>query len=199
MQETETALNLRLWTVEEYHRMAEVGILQPDEPVELIAGQIIKKMSPQGTPHATTITLARLLLESRLGQQVLVRTQLPMQLSDRSEPEPDVAVVMPDALRYLDHHPRPLEVYLIIEVADSTLRRDCNLKAQDYSASNISDYWVIDINNRQLHVFREPTEEGYQSEMILSASGTIAPLQFPDCAIAVSELLPPASRLDAKS
>ncbi len=99
--------SLRLWTVEEYHRMAEVGILQPDESLELVAGQIICKMSPQGTPHATTIRIVGRLLEKRLGEQVLVQTQLPIQLNDFSEPEPDVALIIADELRYLDHHPFP--------------------------------------------------------------------------------------------
>jgi Uma2 family endonuclease len=184
---------LRLWTIDEYHQMAEVGILQPDEQVELIAGQIIKKMSPQGTPHATSITLTRLLLENLLGKQVLVRTQLPIVLNNRSEPEPDVAVVMPDALRYLDHHPIPSEVYLLIEVADKTLKKDCGLKAKDYAISGIPDYWVLDIKNRQLRVFREPNEEGYQSEVILSDNETILPLQFPNYAIAVADMLPPVT------
>ena len=183
----------RLWRVDEYYRMAEVGILQSDERVELIAGQVITKMSPQGTPHATTITLTRLLLESRLGGQVLVRPQLPIRLNNYSEPEPDVAVVMPDALRYLDHHPMPSEIYLLIEVADTTLKGDCNLKANNYAKSGIADYWVIDVKNRQLHVFREPTQNGYQSEVILSADDSISPLQFSDLSIAISEMLPPVS------
>lgn len=96
MQTAETPLEVRLWTVAEYHRMAEVGILEPDEPVELIAGQIIKKMSPQGTPHATVITLTRLLLENLLGKQVLVRTQLPITLNNFSEPEVNTAEVGTD-------------------------------------------------------------------------------------------------------
>lgn len=112
-------------------------------------------MSPQGIPHATSITLTRLLLENLLGKQVLVRTQLPIVLNNRFESEPDVAVVIPDALRYLDHHPIPSEVYLLIEVADKTLKKDCGLKAKDYAASGIADYWVLDIKNSQLRVFRE--------------------------------------------
>jgi Uma2 family endonuclease len=182
---------LRLWTVEEYHRMAEVGILQPDEPVELVAGQIIRKMSPQGTPHATTIRILRRLFEQRLGEQVLVQTQLPIQLNDFSEPEPDIALIMADELRYLDHHPLPSEVYLVIEIADSTLKRDCEVKALDYASSGIKDYWVLDVNNRQLHVFREGTSEGYGSEVILGENEQVSLLEFPDLSISISEMLPP--------
>lgn len=190
-QKIETSLPLRLWTVEEYHRMAETGILAAEERVELVAGQIIRKMSPQKTPHATAITLTRLLLEDSLGKQVLVRTQLPVTLSDRSEPEPDVAVVMADALRYLAHHPAPSEIYLIIEVADTTLKTDCDLKAKDYAHSGIKEYWVLALKKRQLHVFREPTPEGYQSKMILGEDSIISPLQFPDLSIQVRDMLPP--------
>lgn len=189
--EQQTEISLRLWTVEEYHRMAEMGILAPEERVELIAGQIVKKMSPQGTPHATAITLIRLLLEDELGKKVLVRTQLPVTLSDRSEPEPDVAVVRPDALRYLDHHPAPSEIYLLIEVADTTLKMDCGLKANDYAKSGIKDYWVLDLKKRQLRVFREPTQQGYQSQVILGEEATISPLEFPSLSISVAQMLPP--------
>jgi Uma2 family endonuclease len=183
--------SLRLWTVEEYHRMAEVGILQPDESVELVAGQIIRKMSPQGTPHATTIRIVRRLLEKRLGEQVLVQTQLPIQLNDFSEPEPDVALIIADELRYLEHHPFPSEVYLVIEIADSTLKRDCQVKALDYGSSGIKDYWVLDINNRQLRVFRKGTDQGYESEVIIEENEEVSPLEFPDINIRVSEMLPP--------
>ncbi len=111
--------------------MAEAGILAPQEPVELVAGKIIRKMSPQTSPHATGITLTRLLLADRLGKQVLVRTQLPVSLNDYSEPEPDVAVVAGGPLRYADRHPVATEVDLIVEIADTTLKTDCGLKAKD--------------------------------------------------------------------
>ncbi|EAZ92314.1 Uma2 family endonuclease [Crocosphaera chwakensis] len=182
---------LRLWTVEDYHRMVEVGLLQPDEAVELVAGQIIQKMSPQGTPHATTIRIVSRLLEKRLGEKALVQTQLPIQLNNFSEPEPDIAIIVADELLYLDHHPFPSEVYLIIEIADSTLKRDCQIKAIDYGSSGIKDYWVLDINNRCLHLFRNGTEQGYEKETILQENETVSLLAFPDLKIEVGEMLPP--------
>ncbi|MGK7878187.1 MAG: Uma2 family endonuclease [Xenococcaceae cyanobacterium] len=186
-----TSPPLRLWTVEEYHRMAEVGILQPDEKVELIAGQIIRKMSPQGSPHAAAITRTNRLFGKGLGDDVLVRLQLPVQLNDFSEPEPDIAVVTANPLDYDDHHPTAEDVYLIVEIADSTLKSDCEVKGKDYARSGIEDYWVLDVNNRQLYVYREPTEEGYQREVILGKNEAIAPLQFSDCVIKVAEMLRP--------
>jgi len=171
--------------------MAEVGILDPLEPVELVAGQIIRKMSLQKSAHATGVTLTRLLLEERLGKTVLVRTQLPVTLSDYSEPEPDVAVVAAGPLRYLDRHPIPADIDLIVEIADTTLKTDCEVKANDYARSGIQDYWVLALNPRQLYVFRDPTPDGYRSKRILDENDPISPLQFPTLTFWVRELLPP--------
>ncbi|NJL90930.1 MAG: Uma2 family endonuclease [Coleofasciculaceae cyanobacterium SM2_1_6] len=191
----ETALPLRLWTVAEYHRMAELGLLEPTEKVELIAGQIIRKMSPQRTGHAVTLTLIyRLfnrLFKHLLEEQVLIRPQLPISLGERSEPEPDLVLVMAGELRYLDHHPRSEEIYLIIEVADTTLRIDTGLKAQSYAEAGIADYWVLDLKNRQLRVYRKPGATGYQTILTLQIAAQISPLQFPEININIADLLPP--------
>ncbi|WP_041237856.1 Uma2 family endonuclease [Gloeothece citriformis] len=192
-QSTQLDPSVRLWTVEEYYRMAEVGILQPDERVELIAGKIYQKMSPQGTPHAVTITLVRRVFAQGLGETVLIRTQLPIRLNNYSEPEPDVAVVIPDELRYVAHHPYPEDILLLIEVADKTLKRDCQLKAKEYANSGIKDYWVLDVNKRQLYLFRDPTEEGYSSQVILSEDEEASPLDFSEMRIRVRDILPPIS------
>ncbi len=187
----ETTLPLRLWTVEEYHRLAEFGILTPDEKVELIAGQIIRKMSPQKTPHAVTVTRVRRLLDNLL-QEALVITQLPITLNDLSEPEPDIAVVIPDELRYLPNHPTPADIHLLIEIADTTLKTDTGIKAQEYAKSGLKDYWVLDLKNRQLLVFRQPTEAGYQNKQTLPENSSISPLQFPQITLQIQQMLPPA-------
>lgn len=183
-------LDIRLLTVKDYHRMAEAGIFQPSERVELIAGQIIK-MAAKGTAHESSITRTDKLLEQRLGEQILTRLQSPIQLDDYSEPEPDIAVVIPDSLYYEDHHPSPSEIYLIIEVADTTLKIDRQVKAQIYAQSGITDYWILDVNERKLHVFREPSQNGYKSELILSENGNISPLAFPNCTFIIREMLRP--------
>ena len=183
---------VRLFTVKDYHRMAESGIFDPDERVELLAGQIIK-MTAKGTAHEAAITRTERLLRNRLGEQVLLRLQSPIQLNDYSEPEPDIAVVTVDPLDYDDHHPTTSEVYLIIEVADSSLNRDLEVKATIYAQSGVTDYWVLDVNERQLHVFREPSQDGYQREVILRDEATIFPLAFPKCLIRVREMLRPQS------
>jgi Uma2 family endonuclease len=181
---------IRLLTVQDYHRMAEAGIFHPEERVELIAGQIIQ-MSAKGTAHEAAITRTERLLRNRLSNQVLCRLQSPVQLDNYSEPEPDVAVVMPNPLDYDDHHPTPSEVFLIIEVADSSLKYDREKKAPMYAKAGITDYWVLDVIGRKLYVYRSPSQTGYQSKMILSEEATISPLAFPECLITVKEMLRP--------
>ena len=183
-------VELRPFKIEDYHRLGEMGIIAPEEKVELIAGQIIKKPAKQPS-HSAAVARINILLQKHLGEQVLVRLQDPVRLDDYSEPEPDIAVVIPDPLYYEDRHPTPGEVYLIIEVADTTIRRDRELKAKVYAKSGIADYWVLDVNNRQLYVFREPSENGYQSQVIRESEAIISPLAFPEVAIAVSAMLAP--------
>jgi len=185
-----TLLDIRLLTVQEYDLMTEIGILDEDERVELLAGQIVK-MAAKGTAHGAAITRTRILLENRLVQQVLVRLQDPVRMNNYSQPEPDIAVVIPDPFYYEDHHPTPSEIYLIIEVADTTLEKDCGIKATIYAQSGIADYWVLDVHNRQLHVFREPSQDGYLSRVILADGDSISPLRFPDCYFLVSDMLRP--------
>ncbi|MEB3178262.1 MAG: Uma2 family endonuclease [Nostocaceae cyanobacterium] len=185
-------LSLRLLSVQEYHQMAASGIFHPEERLELIAGQIIK-MSAKGTAHSAATARTEKLLNNLLLERVLVRLQEPVQLDDYSEPEPDIAVVMPNSLYYEDHHPTLSEIFLIIEIADSSLKYDREVKAQIYAQSGVADYWVLDINGRKLHVYRSPSPEGYQSETILGEDLSISPLAFGDCAIAVREMLRPRS------
>ena len=190
MQTTEAPFTLRLWTVEEYHQMAEAGIFHPEERVELIAGQIIRMLA-KGTAHGSAVGRTDKLLQNRLGEQAWIRIEQPVVLDDFSEPEPDVAVVRLDPLDYADHHPTPSEVYLIIEVADSSLKYDRETKAKAYAKSGIADYWVLDVIDRKLYRFREPTQEGYHSEVIVSEGASVSLLQFPDVAIALQDILPP--------
>ncbi|NJL90929.1 MAG: Uma2 family endonuclease [Coleofasciculaceae cyanobacterium SM2_1_6] len=191
LETTETALPLRLWTVAEYHRMVALGLLEPTEKVELIAGQIIRKMSPQKTAHSTAIRIMQSLLLKLIADRAFVQIQLPVHLNNSSEPEPDLALVMAGELRYLDHHPRPEEIYLIVEVADTTLRIDTGLKAQSYAEAGIADYWVLDLKNRQLRVCRKPLATGYQTILTLPIAAQISPLQFPEISINIADLLPP--------
>ena len=180
--------DIRLLSVHDYHRMVEARVLAPDERVELISGQLYK-MAAKGTAHSAAVTRIERVLKARLSDRVLLRFQDPIQLDDYSEPEPDIAVVKVNPLDYEEHHPTPSEVYLLIEVADTTLKRDRELKAPAYAQSGIQDYWILDVNQRQLYVFRSPTATGYANEFVLSESDVISPLTFLDCQIAVVEML----------
>lgn len=181
---------IRRWTVQEYHRMAEAGVLDPDERIELIAGQILL-MAAKGTPHVVALALLADVLQNQLKGQALVRTQDPIQLDDYSEPEPDLVLVRGSVLDYLAHHPQPSAIYLVVEVADSTLKRDCEVKDKLYARAGISDYCVLDVNNRQLHVFREPTTTGYTSHTTLTEPASFSPLAFLDITVSLSSILPP--------
>ncbi len=182
-------LPLRLLSIQEYNLMAEVGILTDEEKVELINGQIIT-MSPQKSFHAAAITRTNRLFTKQLNQ-ILIRLQLPIIINDFSQPEPDIAIVKYDALDYDDRHPSATEVYLIIEIADTTLKTDLEVKRQLYASGNIPDYWVLDLKQRQLYVYRQSNGQDYQKIMILTDEDSIAPLHFPEIQIKVSEMLRP--------
>ncbi len=183
-------VEVRLLSVEEYHKMGESGIIAADEEVELIEGQVITKPM-KGTTHSALNKYLEKLLENRLQDAALVRVQDPVRLDSYSEPEPDIAVVLSDPFYYVSHHPTPPEIYLIVEIADTTLKRDTEFKANVYAKAGINDYWVLDLTNRKLYVFREPTTTGYQNQQILSDDATISPVAFPNITISVSEMLRP--------
>jgi Uma2 family endonuclease len=183
-------MNLKVWTVQDYHRMSELEILDPNERTELISGQIIY-MVAKGTPHVITLQLLASTLLDQLGRTALIRTQDPISLDNSSEPEPDLVIVRGNILDYADRHPQPADIYLVVEVASSTLRQDCEIKDKLYAKASIADYWVIDIPNHQVHIFRDPTPTGYTSHLILTAPQTISPLAFPAVAISIASILPP--------
>jgi Uma2 family endonuclease len=182
--------NLKSWTVQDYHRMSEMGILDPNEKTELIDGQITL-MVAKGTPHVITLQLFGSELLSQLGTEALIRTQDPIHLDDSSEPEPDLVIVRGKILDYVDRHPQPNDIYLVVEVADSTLNYDCQVKDKTYAKAGIPDYWVIDLKNRQFHIFRHPQSSGYASHLILAESQTVSPLAFPDVVVPIGSILLP--------
>ena len=190
MLNTEALFTIRKWTVKEYHKLGEMRFFHPEERVELLSGNIIT-ISAKGTANTSATRRTANVLRDILENQVDVYYKSPIALDDNSEPEPDIALVRIDPFDYATHHPTPSEVYLIIEVADSSLTFDREIKAKAYARSGIADYWVLNVNNRQLHVFREPAVDGYQSELILGENGSISPLQFPTVNIAIQAMLPP--------
>ena len=192
-----TTIQNRLWTVDGYHRMIEAGILTTEDKVELLEGRIIQ-MSAQRPPHAATTQRTSDYLKARLMERAYVRMQLPITITT-SEPEPDIAIVRIDPAIYGEHHPTPNEILLLIEVAHTTLRQgsgttlvtDREEKALIYARANIADYWILDIVGRRVYIFRNPSNEGYQSTTVLNQDAAIEPLAFPEIEIPFSELFLP--------
>ena len=179
------------WTVQDYHRMSEMGILAPDERTELMNGQIVLKAA-KSPAHVLALRLLAMALDTLLvNQPFFVRTQDPIRLDDWSEPDPDLVIARGTVLDYADRHPRSSDIELVVEVADSTLKHDCEIKDKLYVQAGIADYWVFDLKNRQLKVFRNPTPTGYTNHLILTEPNQIAPLSFPTLTLSLTAILPP--------
>lgn len=178
----------RLFTVDEYYRMAEVGILGKDDRVELIEGEIIK-MSPIGRRHAGCVNRLLRLFSVRIGERAVITVQNPVRLNQRSEPQPDVALLIPRADFYSQGHPQPQEVLLLIEVADTTVEYDRNEKANLYARAGIIEVWIVNLDAELIEVYRQPTANGYLEIQQFRRGENISPLAFGDVAIAVDEVL----------
>ncbi len=147
-------------TVADYYRMAEVGILAPDAPVELIDGDIID-MAPPGSLHAATVDRLNDALARAVDDRASVRVQNPVRLSDLSEPQPDLAILRRREDFYSEHHPRSADVLLIIEVADTSLRFDRDTKVSLYALHGIPEMWLVDLRGRRLVRHRTPQQGSY--------------------------------------
>lgn len=177
----------RLFSVGDYLCLAESGILPESERIELIRGEIVT-MSPIEVPHASTLNRLVWLLTSALGKQVIVSVQNPVQLSEESMPQPDIAVLRFQAHFYSEHHPKPEDTLLIVEVADTSLRYDRRIKAPLYSAAGIADYWIVNLSARRIEVYRDPRPNGYRTVTYYAPGETLLPLAFPDIALKVDEV-----------
>lgn len=182
----------RRFTVEEYHRMAEAGILGEDDRIELIDGEIIE-MSPIGPAHQSTVDALTDGLVPRLRGRAIVRVQGSFLLTADGEPEPDILVLRPRADRYAFALPGPGDVLLIMEVAHSSLAYDRDVKALRYAAAGIPEYWLWDLIHRLLLVHRDPTPQGSRQLLTLRGADPISPLAFPDLVLTPDAVLPPAS------
>jgi len=178
------------FTVDEYHKMAEAGILTEDDRVELLDGEIVK-MAPIGPRHAATVERTARWFTFRLGERALVRNQNPVQLVPNSEPEPDVVLARWRDDYYAGGHPTPEDVFLIVEIADTSLRLDREIKIPIYARSSVAEVWLADINDGTLHVFRAPSADGYKVQQVLHRGQSIAPEALPDVHVKVEDLLGP--------
>lgn len=174
------------WTLEEYHRMIEAGLLD-DRQVELIKGEIVE-MAPEGKPHAYFSSESGDYLGRLLGKRAMVRQAKPITLPNQSEPEPDVAIVQRLGSEYLSHHPYPENIFWLIEYSNASLKKDLNIKTQVYAEVEIAEYWVVDLKARSLLVFREP-QSGQYTSCTTYTEGQITPLAFPDVSISVNSII----------
>ncbi|QLE56520.1 Uma2 family endonuclease [Nostoc sp. TCL26-01] len=173
------------WTIERYHQAIAAGIFD-DQPIELLRGELIV-MPPEREPHAYYNTEAADYLRILLGERVKIRDAKPITLPNNSEPAPDIAIVKPLGKVYLEHHPYPEDIFWIIEFSKATLSKDLGQKKEIYAEAGITEYWVVNLNNSQLQVFRDLNNGQYTTELTLTR-GTISPLAFPDIFVQVESI-----------
>lgn len=149
-------------SVDHYHAMIQAGILTDDDPIELLEGWLVVKMS-KNPPHRVVTRLIRQALERLIAEGWYVDSQEPITTLD-SEPEPDVTVVRGATLDYLDRHPNPEEVALVVEVAEATLKRDRSTKKRIYARAGIEVYWLVNLVNQQIEVYTQPAQSGKQPD-----------------------------------
>lgn len=184
----EVELTRHRFTVAEYTRMAEVNLLGEDSRVELVWGEVVE-MSPIYIAHTSTVKRLIRLLTKTLGERILLGVQDPVQLSDDSLPQPDIAVLRPQDDFYSEQQPGPHDILLLIEVADSSLRYDRRVKSKLYGAAGIADYWIINLPERQIEVYREIRPNGYRTVTYYAPGETLSPLAFPDVVLNVDDIL----------
>ncbi len=178
----------RLFNVTEYHRFADAGILSEDDRVELINGEVVE-MSPIGSLHASTVRRIAQLLHEKLGRAVLVGAQDPVQLDQYSEPEPDLSILKPRQDFYAQAHPKPADVLLIIEVADTSIEYDRSVKLPLYARAEIPETWLVDLNEQAIEVFSAPRNGQYQTSRQYRRGETIPSISLPSLTLNVDEIL----------
>lgn len=180
------------WTRDEYYRLAEQGWFQ-DRLVELIDGEIIE-MPPPGNAHCVGVECVASELRTVFGANHWVRVQMPLNLGTHSDPQPDIAVVRGTPRDYADH---PTTALLVVEVSDTSLRYDRGRKASLYAKAGLAEYWIVDVANSQLEIYRQPKADqqqafgfGYADKTILTSSDVARPLAAAQAQIKVADLLP---------
>ena len=176
------------WTIDRYHQTIQAGVFD-DQPVELLCGELII-MPPEGEPNAYYNREAGDYLRALLGTRAKVSEAHPITLSDDSEPIPDLAIIKPLGPVYLEHHPYPSDIHWLIEFSNATLTKDLTTKKSAYATSGIQEYWVVNLKDKQLHIFKNLQDGEYILEDILK-TGTVSPIAFPDVQIQVNRLMTP--------
>ena len=180
------AMPYHRWSVEEYHQMARSGLLGETDRVELIEGELID-MAPIGSKHAFRVDSIARALQRSAGTSFLIRVQNPVLLSEHSEPQPDIAVVKDK--NYAESHPEAEDVLLIVEVSDTTLAYDRDVKLSLYARHGIPEVWLLDVNAGELTVYREPTEGQYRMIRKPTVTEAVSPVFVPGVTIALAQVL----------
>jgi Uma2 family endonuclease len=185
------------FTIDEYHRLIQLGFLQEGERVELIRGELIQ-MAAKGTPHTFCATRLLRQLDRLLGDRAVVRGQDPITLPSHSEPEPDAVIARGNETDYLAHHPYPQDILLVIEISDSTLTYDQTTKLSLYAEADIAEYWIVNLSDRKLEQYRQPYQmvQGnfdYLSKQISLPYQSIALPSFEDAQLDLSRIFPEAA------
>jgi len=176
------------FSVQDYYRMAETGVLRPDARVELLDGEIVD-MSPIGPFHGGVVNRLTRLFILLSKDRWQLSSQNPLRLNDDSEPEPDVMLLKPSPDDYTSSHPRPADVFLLVEVSDSSWAIDVEKKLPLYGRAGVMEAWIVDLNEAAIEIHREPHFNGYGSKTILRAGDQARPLAFPDAVVDVADLL----------
>ncbi|QIR41032.1 Uma2 family endonuclease [Tolypothrix sp. PCC 7910] len=183
------------FTLDEYHRLTELGFFHEDDHIELVNGEIIEMVS-KGKAHETCLRNLWKLLPKLVEDRATLQSQAPITIPPNSEPEPDFAIVKNKDDNYLSAHPAASDVLLLIEVADSSLDYDQVVKIPLYAKAGITDYWIFNLFDNHLECYSEPYADslgkyGYSSKRILLSNQMISLPFFPDLAIDLSKIFPP--------
>ncbi|HMV51515.1 MAG TPA: Uma2 family endonuclease [Blastocatellia bacterium] len=179
----------RQFTVEEYRRMIAAGVFDEDERVELIEGEVLQ-MAAKSLRHVAGVRRVTKVLGKSLGKAVFISAQDPIQLGDISEPEPDVVVAKPSSTDYEDHHPTPEEIFLIVEVAETSLNVDRKRKLPLYAQAGIQQFCILNLRDEEVEDYRDPASEGYRNKQTYKASQSFNLVAFPKIKINVADLIP---------
>jgi len=179
----------RLFTVHDYHRMVDAGILSEDDRVELIRGEILA-MSPIGPRHSAAVLRATQALVKLIGDLAIVGVQGSVRLDEYDEPQPDLYLLRPKDDFYASGHAGPADIFLIIEVADSSLEYDSTIKMNLYAETGVPEYWIANVRDDGLIAHSNPTKTGYGTAQQFQRGQTIAPQLLPECRMPVDVVLP---------
>lgn len=181
-------LERKLFTTTEYHRMIEAGVFDEDDRLELLDGEIIK-MAPIGPRHAACVDRLTVFLVTKLKKSAIVRVQNPVELSEYSEPEPDISLLKSRADYYASRHPAPDDILVAIEVADSSVERDRQIKIPAYARSGIVEVWLVDLPADRIEIYTQPDKGFYREVRIVPREQRVISKSIPTLKLKAADIL----------